>query len=235
MPRAFNHLAETHTMNSRLLGLLAPAAALLFLVAPSRSGEKKAPTGFTVDKDKRTLTIPAKIAPRKLPNLKQIYPIEVIATFPAPRGQKAHETVVTYDVKPSAIHKALVGLGLKAGKPALGENGKATGPLVELFLELNGNKIPIEETLVDLKSGKTLPKMKWHFTGSAEKMPDPEKDDKVYGADLSGTLITIFPVTDDTVFQSDLGAKAEGKWKLEVNRKLLPKEGTAVKLIIQAK
>jgi hypothetical protein len=222
-------------MNPRLLGLIAPAAAALFLVAPSHSGEKKGPDGFTVDKDKRTLTIPAKVAPRKLPNLKQVYPLEVIATFPAPRGQKAHETVVIYEAKPSAIHKALVGLGLKPGKPGLGENSKASGPLVEIFLEVDGKKIPIEETMVDLKSGKALPKLKWHFTGSAEKMPDPEKDDKVYGADLTGTLITIFPVTDDTVFQSGLGARDEGKWKLEVNRKVLPKEGTAVKLIIQAR
>src|SRR5262245_42122274 len=185
-------------MNPRLLGLLAPAAAVLLAVAPSWAGDKKGPAGFTVARDKRTTTIPAEIAARKLPSSKQIYPLEVVATFPAPRGQKAHETVVTYDVKPSDIHKALVGLGLKPGKPGLGETGKASGPLVEIYLEVNGKKIPIEETMVDLKSGKPLPRLKWHFTGSAEKMPDPEKDDKVYGADLSGTLITIFPVTDDT-------------------------------------
>ncbi len=224
-------------MNWRLL-LLAPAAALLCAAAPSLSGEKKATSGIVVDKEKRTVTITAAIAPRKLPNLKQVYPIEVIATFPAPKGQKAHETVVTYDVKPSEVHRALVSLGLKAGKPALGQNGKAAGPLVSLYLEIptsaGAKRIPIEETMIDLNSGKTLPKLKWHFTGSAMKNPDPEKDDKVYGADLSGTLATIFPVTDDTVFQSGLGAKDEGKWKLEVNRKLLPKEGSPVKLVIQA-
>src|SRR5262245_13303326 len=200
-------------MHPRLHGLFASAAALLLLAAPARGGDKKGAAGITVDKDKRTVTIDAKVAPRKLPNLKQIYPIEVVATFPAPRGQKAHETVVTYDVKPSDVHKALVGLGLKPGKPGLGEVRKASGPLVDIFLEVNGKKIPIEETMVDLKGGGTLPKLKWHFTGSAEKSPDPEKDDKVYGADLSGTLITIFPVTDDTVFQSGLAAKDEGKWR----------------------
>src|SRR6266542_2990574 len=95
---------------------------LAFLpAAPLLSGEKGQPSGITVDKDKRTVTIACSIAPRKLPNLKQIYPIEVIATFPAPRGQKAHETVVNFDVKPSDVHKALVGLGLKPGKPGLGE------------------------------------------------------------------------------------------------------------------
>src|SRR4051794_22637245 len=78
------------------------------------------PTDIIVDKEKRTITIPAKVAPRKIddPRYKEIYPIEVIATWPFPKGAKAHETVVTYDVKPSDVHKALESLGVKPGKPA---------------------------------------------------------------------------------------------------------------------
>ena len=44
----------------------------------------------------------------------------------------------------------------------------------------------------------------------------------------------IFPVTDQTVFQSSLSMKYEGLMKLEVNSKTLPKEGTPVKLVIEA-
>src|SRR5687767_8986221 len=48
--------------------------------------------GITVDKEKKTVTVAGKVAPRKLPNLDQIYPIEVIATWPLEKkGQKAHE------------------------------------------------------------------------------------------------------------------------------------------------
>src|SRR5262245_66638349 len=84
-----------------------------------KEGEKKDKAdAIAVDKDKKTITVPCKIAPRKLPNLNEIYPIEVIACWPAPKGQKAHETVVVYDAKPSEIHKAVESLGLKAGKPA---------------------------------------------------------------------------------------------------------------------
>src|SRR5207253_1118520 len=76
--------------------------------------------GLVVDREKRTILVPAKVAPRKIddPRYKEVYPIEVIATHPFPRGAKAHETVVTVEVKPSAVHKALVDLGLKPGKPA---------------------------------------------------------------------------------------------------------------------
>jgi hypothetical protein len=210
-------------------------------VKAAADDDKTPPKGMTVDKDKKTVTLECKIAPRKLPNLDRIYPIEVIACYPAPKGQKAHETVITFDgVKPSQIHKALEGLGLKAGKPAKGENAKATGPEVGLLLEftdVNGKmqRLPFEEILVDIKSGKPIKPVKWLFTGSVMKNLDPEKDDLSYAADISGTLAAIFPVTDETVFQSPLTLKEEAEDKMEIKPNLLPKEGSAAKLIIQVK
>jgi hypothetical protein len=194
-----------------------------------------------IDKDRKTVTVPCAIAPRKLPNLNEIYPIEVIACYPAPQGQKAHETVVTFkDVKPGDVHRALELLGLKPGKPARGEDQKAEGPEVKLYLELTGadgkaQKVDMAKTMVYRDSGKPIPELKWHFTGSIVKQPDPEKDDRVYAADLSGTLIALFPVTDETVIQSHLTMKDEPVFKLETDKKLLPKEGTAAKLIIEVK
>ena len=55
----------------------------------------------------------------------------------------------------------------------------------------------------------------------------------VYGADLTGTLISIFPVTNQTVFQTDLTMKEEKFLKLETKADLLPKVGTPVKLVIE--
>jgi hypothetical protein len=197
--------------------------------------------GVTVDKAKKIVTIDCAIAPRKLAYLDRIYPIEVIACWPHPKGQKAHETVVTItDMKPSHVHKALEECGIKAGKPAKREGERAAGPEVQLFLEFPGadgknKKLPFDQILVDIKTGKPIPALKWHFTGSAMKNPDPEKDDQVYGADLTGTLITVFPVTDDTVLQAHLTLKEEAETKMEIAKGLLPKEGTPVKLIIEVK
>ena len=44
---------------------------------------------IVVDKAKKTITIPARISPRKLAYLKEIYPLEVVACWPHPLGQKA--------------------------------------------------------------------------------------------------------------------------------------------------
>jgi hypothetical protein len=66
-----------------------------------------------------------------------------------------------------------------------------------------------------------------------KRKADPTKEELSYGADISGTLIAIFPVTDETVFQTSLTMAEEKYLKLELNTKLLPKEGTAVKLVIE--
>jgi hypothetical protein len=209
-----------------------------WLVPPGKGG---AGSGLVVNRERRTIMVPCAIAPRKLPNLDAVYPIEVAATYPAPRGQKAHETVVVFEnVRPSDVHKALEGLGLKAGAPARGEEGKASGPELQLFLEFKDSqgrdqRIPLDKALVHRATGKRIGPLTWHFTGSVLRQPDPEKDDKVYGADLTGTLIALFPVTDEVVIQSNLTLKDEPVLKLETDGKMVPKEGTPARLVIEAK
>ena len=200
----------------------------------------------TVDKEKKTVTIDAKVAPRKLPNLDQIYPIEVIACFAAPKGEKAHETVVIIEATPSEVHKALESLGLKSGRVADVQNDKPSeGPDLNVYIEVpqdggSTKRVAVNQILIDIKTGKSLPKsVKYRFTGSVMVQPDPNKPEKVYAADKTGTLIAIFPVTDRTVMQSTLTMKEEKYVKLETDKKLLPspadplKTGVAVKLILE--
>lgn len=214
-----------------------------FIAAPLSPQEKKAGTpGIVVDKDAKTITIDAKVAPRKLPHLKgETYPLEVIATWAYPKGKKAHETIVTIDdaVKPSDVHKALESFGLKAGTPVQGE-GEPKGPAVSIYFlipEAGGldKKLTLDKAMIDPKNGKPFPKsVEWRFTGSAMTQPDPNKNEKVYGADVMGTFIAIFPVTKETVFQTSLQIENEKFMKLDVS-KAVPKEGTPVKLVIEVK
>jgi len=206
---------------------IALMAVVLAFCGPNETPQ----AGIVVDKDKKTVRVPVRIAPRKLPNLPDIYPIEVIATWPTPKGQKAHETIVNFDVTPSDVHKAIEQLGLKAGKPGRGDD-LCSGPELAIFLDLpalNGRPaglVRIEDLLVDMKTGRTLPLIKWHFTGSALK-------DGKYGADATGTMVGLYPVTDEVVMQSALTMREESLIKLETNKKLLPGENTPVTLVIQ--
>src|SRR6476646_831005 len=109
-------------MNLLRLHLLTWSCLVCVFLSRLAADDKPKPTGITVDKDKRTISIAAKIAPRKLAYLKgEIYPSEVIACYPHPEGKKAHETVVTITDKPSDIHKAVESLDIKPGEPVLGE------------------------------------------------------------------------------------------------------------------
>src|SRR5712692_6906642 len=136
-------------------GLAMLAALTVAFALPADEGK----SGVVVDKEKRTVTIDAKVAPRKIddPRYKEIYPIEVIACWAFPKGQKAHETVVTIEAKPSEVHKALVDLGLKPGKPTVGaKTGPGQGPEVAISLQFKNadgelKKVPIEQTLIDPK------------------------------------------------------------------------------------
>lgn len=209
----------------------------LTALAITRSGDAQEVKGVAVDKEKRTVAVDAKVAPRKV--LDQVYPIELIAGWPHPKGKKAHEIVVSVDVEPSAVHKGLESLGLKPGKPAKGEGAKAEGPVVNLFIEVPSpdgtpKRLTMDRVLMDPKSKKPAPKPTFRFTGSVMSPVDPNKpDEKKYGADITGTLVSLFPVTDETVLQTDWTMKEEKYLKLEVNPEVLPKEGTPVKLVIE--
>lgn len=208
--------------------------AFIAAIVPAQE-VKPAAGGVVVDKEKRTVTVPAKVAPRKV--LEQVYPIELVAGWGAPKGKKAHEIVVSVDINPSEVAKGLEALGLKPGKAAKGEGTKAEGPEVKVYLEVPGSdkKLTLDKVLMDPKSKKPAPKMTFRFTGSVMSPVDPNKpDEKKYGADLTGTLIALFPVTDECVLQTDWTMKEEKYLKLDVNPDVLPKEGSGIKLVIEA-
>ena len=85
-------------------------------------------SGVVVDKAKRTVTIDAKIANRKLEHLKgEIYPIEVIACWAHPKGKKAHETVVTIEGLAQCGSQGAGKIGPQARHPAPGRYQGGTG------------------------------------------------------------------------------------------------------------
>ncbi len=108
-----------------------------------------------------------------------------------------------------------------------------------MFIEVpdgagGAKRLTLDKVLMDPKTKKAPPKMSFVFTGSALTAPDPNKpDDKKYGADLTGSLICLFPVTDEVVLQTGWTMKEEKFLKLDVRPDVLPKEGTPVKLVIE--
>src|SRR5260370_15936888 len=135
------------------------ALTLLLFTAVAGPAADPADGTVVVDRARRLVIIDAKIAPRKIddPRYKEIYPIEVVACYPFPRGQKAHETVVTIEAKPSEVHKGLEALGIKPGAPVVGEaKDPPIGPGVKIILDFPGpdgatKRGPNERTMVEMQ------------------------------------------------------------------------------------
>ena len=106
------------------------SVAIVIAVATRLSSQEKKGGGIVVDKDAKTVTIPVKVAPRVvLKEKKEPYPLEVIATWPHPKGKKAHETIITIDesIKPSDVHKALESLNQAGYAGRRGRQAEGTG------------------------------------------------------------------------------------------------------------
>ena len=205
--------------------------------------EADADRGIFVDRKNSRVVVDIEIAPRKLPHLKQVYPVEVMVT--GAQGKKAHETVLLSAASPLQVHRALEKLGLKAGEPGIGDKSPPRGPEVRIWIEYPGRlglnkKVDLASAVVDRRTGLALDggasstgrAVRWLFTGSAMVQADPSSTKEIYGAEFSGTLVTIFPVTDETVFQSNLGMDAESLFNLEVAG-ILPPIGSKAKLLIE--
>ena len=205
--------------------------------------EVDANRGIFIDRKNSRVVVDVEIAPRKLPHLKQVYPVEVMVA--GAEGKKAHETVLVSVASPFQVHRALEKLGLKAGQPGIGDKRPATGPEVRIWIEYPGRsglnkKVDLASAVVDRRTGLALDggassagrAVRWFFTGSAMVQADSSSAKEIYGAEFSGTLVTIFPVTDETVFQSNLGMDAESLFNLEVAG-ILPPVGSKAKLLIE--
>ncbi len=127
---------------------------------PAASIAQTPKNSLILDHANRRVILPCVVAPRKLPHLSEVYPLEVIATWPTPQGQKAHETVVVFArIRPSEVHAALTQLGLKPGKPANAVGQTPAGSTVKLLLEFPGkdgknSRVPVEQVMIKKKREK---------------------------------------------------------------------------------
>ena len=123
--------------------------------ASGRRGGRRTPSGITVDKEKKTVTIDCKIAPRKIddPSFKEIYPdrghrLLAVPKDPGKGGPEGpRNRGHLRQIKPSEVHKALEEPGPQGRHAGHGRHQKDVpqGPEVNLFLEIPGAGRPAQE------------------------------------------------------------------------------------------
>ena len=152
------------------------------------------------------------------------------------KGTNDYEAMVRSLVKPSDLHLALLGIGLKPGQPLqYYEAAKRwippQGPPLQITMEYeNGGKhvsMPAWKWMRDVKTKKTAPPFTWVFTGS-RVMPDGK-----YAADVTGYLISIVNFDLTVIDVPQLASSSNDLLEWERNPDTTPKAGTKVTMVIE--
>ena len=195
---------------------------------PAQNGVQQDPADprlLRVDREKREVRVLCQ-------SLLVEMPLEFFCVL---RGTVDHETVLRTTVKPSAVHAALLGLGLEPGHPLRFEPERKqwiapTGPplRIEVEWEQDGKTIRRRagELMRNMKSGEAMPPHHWVFSGSALG-PNGE-----YGADMTGQLVSIVNFEYTAIDIPRIASNANETLEWEVNREVMPPEGTEVWMII---
>ena len=158
--------------------------------------------------------------------------IEYLITLP--RGKSYESCFEAGPIDPLKLHEALQKIGLKPGHSA-NEAKTAEGDKLKITVEWkDGDKArsePIDSFVYDEDTKKPLEKVAWIFAGSKEGFV-PELDAMALMVVSSKNLLGLYQ-GDPTPLITNPAAIITGH-RYKVNKELLPKEGTPVRIVLEA-
>ena len=211
---------------SRTTGL---AVAMGFLVATSAAAqEKEAPK---VDEKAGTVSFSAKAANNdKYEQLKGAIEFVIVMT-----GGKEYESCFVAPVDALKLHEGLKKIGAKPGKPAADEKTPATGGKLKISVKWkDGDKEiahPIEKFVLDEETKKPMENVQWLYQGSKEGFV-PETGDMGLIVQSTKNLMGLYQGESAPLITNPLPLMTGHRYK--VNKALLPKEGTALTIVMEA-
>lgn len=179
--------------------------------------------------------------------------LELIACSPQSRE---HESLVTVAAPPSAIHAALLAMGLTPGQPAGASEVEGQvvsrppqGDPVSVHFVVNPGteherEVPASRWVIEGEAGEPMPEQPWRFAGSqfvprSEFLASPavrqddepiDPDDEVYLADLNGTVVSLVNFGDDLLARDTTVTRANDAQQWRPNTAVIPGVGTRVLL-----
>lgn len=171
--------------------------------------------------------------------------LEFLACTPGPDSRE-YESIVSLNCKPSHFKAALLLIGCEEGdlspealnlprKPD--EKPRKLGTRVNIFIEWkDGDKtvrVPADQLMTSRRTGKPAKDLPWRFTGSAfARLHDGKV---MFAGDLEGIFIAMLYAAAASInLDVDAGNPYQGDADgFEINKKLIPKVGTPIKLFIE--
>lgn len=157
--------------------------------------------------------------------------IEYLITLP--RGKSYESCFETGALDAMKLFEGLKKIGAKPGKPAA-ENAPAEGGRLKISVEWkDGDKTrtePIESFVLDETTKKPMEKIQWVFAGSKEGYV-PEIDAMGLMVVTMKNLMGLYQGDPAPLITNPVPLMTGSRYK--VNKELLPKEGTPVKIIME--
>jgi hypothetical protein len=200
-------------MKSIRLAVVLLLSAIPFLhpaPAPGADPDRLERPGVTADRVSRTVRIEAR-ATGVAPEVKTEF------FLIAPNSGHDYEAVAVSKAIPSDVHAALEFIGLPPGRPVHRDALQywPRGERVFAFIvKEDGSRIPLEDTILDLQTGKTLPRDGFVFTGSLQ-VPDTattnEPPRMIYAADQiePNSILSAFNLRTTVLDIPRLGTQTE--------------------------
>lgn len=157
--------------------------------------------------------------------------IEYVITLP--RGKAYESCFESGPIDATKLFEGLKKIGAKPGKPAA-EGAPAEGSKLRISVEWkDGDKTrkePIESFVLDEQTKKPMEKVQWIFAGSKEGYV-PEIDAMGLMVLSMKNLMGLYQGDPTPLITNPTPLMTGNRYK--VNKELLPKEGTPVKIIIE--
>ena len=185
---------------------------------------------LVVDEKAGQVTFGAKVLKTDVhPQLKGA--IEYVITLP--RGKSYESCFETGPLDAMKLFEGIKKIGAAPGKPAA-ESSPAEGGKLRISVEWkDGDKVrkePIESFVIDETTKKPMEKVQWIFTGSKEGYV-PEIDATGLMVVSMKNLMGLYQGDPTPLITNPTPLMTGSRYK--VNKALLPKEGTPVKIILE--
>jgi hypothetical protein len=159
--------------------------------------------------------------------------IEYLIVMP---GGKEYESALVAPIDPAKLDEGMKKLGWKPGKPGSeAEKTPPEGAKLKITVEWKdgdkARKEPAESLIQDVVAKKAMAPGAWIYSGSKEAF-DPVSESMKLATASSKNVIALFHNDQTVLVQPQTLAKDPHQFK--ANKELLPKEGTPVKVTIEA-
>ena len=208
-----------------------PALLLLLLPAFAAAQEADAPPPVEIDRAARQVRVACEA-------LRVDTPLEFVCVV---TGTADHESLLRTRAAPSAVHAALLVLGLEPGRPlrfndAAGEWLPPQGPPLRVFVEWVGPDGAVRRERVgrlirDVRTKLSMPPRTFAFVGSRSYDAGGGLDG--YAADATGQVVSLVNFDSPVIDVPQLASNANETLEWEIDPDAAPPQGTAVTMILE--